>query len=64
LAVDRDVGASTQNHAKPALLFLYWVVLDVALPWLDYIVSAKDGRRLTGLLTSTEMRNLLSESMS
>jgi len=61
LAVDRDVGASTQNQAKSALLFLYRVVLNVALPWLDEIVSAKDGRRLPVVLTSTEVRSLLNE---
>jgi site-specific recombinase XerD len=61
LAVDRDVAASTQNQAKSALLFLYRVVLNVALPWLDEIVSAKDGRRLPVVLTSTEVRSLLNE---
>jgi site-specific recombinase XerD len=61
LAVDRDVGASTLNQAKSALLFLYRVVLNVALPWLDEIVSAKDGRRLPVVLTSTEVRSLLNE---
>jgi len=61
LAVDRDVAASSQNQAESALLFLYRVVLNVALPWLDEIVSAKDGRRLPVVLTSTEVRSLLNE---
>lgn len=32
LAVDRKVGATTQNQALQALLFLYRRVLDVELP--------------------------------
>ena len=61
LAVDRNVSAATQNQAKSALLFLYRVVLNVALPWLDEIVAAKDGRRLPVVLTSSEVRGLLNE---
>lgn len=61
LAVDRNVSAATQNQAKSALLFLYRVVLNVALPWLDEIVAAKDGRRLPVVLTSSEVRSLLNE---
>lgn len=61
LAVDRHVAAATQNQAKSALLFLYRVVLNVALPWLDEIVAAKDGRRLPVVLTTTEVRSLLNE---
>ena len=61
LAVDRNVGASTQNQAKSALLFLYRVVLGVSLPWLDEIVAAKDTRRLPVVLTPSEVRALLHE---
>ena len=61
LAVDRNVSAATQNQAKSALLFLYRVVLNVALPWLDEIVAARDGRRLPVVLTSSEVRGLLNE---
>jgi len=61
LAVDRDVSAATQNQAKSALLFLYRVVLNVALPWLDEIVAAKHGRRLPVVLTTHEVRHLLDE---
>ena len=61
LAVDRGVAASTQNQAKSAILFLYRVVLNVQLPWLDEIVAAKDGRRLPVVLTPGEVRNLLNE---
>ena len=35
LAVDGHVAASTQNQALNALVFLYRVVLEVDLPWLD-----------------------------
>ena len=40
LAVNRNVSASTQNQALPALLFLYKQVLEVDLPWLDNIERA------------------------
>jgi site-specific recombinase XerD len=35
LAVDDNVAASTQNQAMNALVFLYRVVLEQDLPWLD-----------------------------
>jgi len=35
LATDGHVSASTQNQALAALLFLYRVVFEVDLPWLD-----------------------------
>jgi len=41
LAVAGQVAASTQNQAKSALLFLYQVVLEVELPWLDQVEKAK-----------------------
>jgi integron integrase len=61
LAVQRNVSPSTQNQAKSALLFLYRVVLEVQLPWLDEIVPAKDQRRLPVVLTPAEVRSLLHE---
>lgn len=61
LAVQRNVAPATQAQAKSALLFLYRVVLDVQLPWLDEIVAAKDKRRLPVVLTPTEVRSLLHE---
>jgi hypothetical protein len=41
LAVESRVASSTQNQALNALLFLYRVVLDQQLPWLDDVVRAK-----------------------
>ena len=61
LAVQRNVAASTQNQAKSALLFLYRVVLALALPWLDEVVGAKTPRRLPVVLTQTQVRALLHE---
>ena len=61
LATERSVGASTQNQAKSALLFLYRVVLGISLPWLNEIVAAKDTRRLPVVLTPSEVRALLHE---
>lgn len=59
LALERNVSSSTQNQAKSALLFLYRDVLKVELPWLDEVVSAKNGKRLPVVLTSSEVRRLL-----
>ena len=59
LAVQRNVAASTQNQAKSALLFLYRVVLEIELPWLDEVVGAKTPRRLPVVLTPGQVRSLL-----
>ena len=61
LAVDRNVAASTQAQAKSAILFLYRVVLNAQLPWLDEIVAARRPRRLPVVLTAREVRTLLDE---
>jgi integron integrase len=60
LAVERRVSAATQNQALAALLFLYKIVLEVELPWLDEIVRAKRPVRLTVVLTRDEVREVLS----
>ena len=49
------------SQALSALLFLYRVVLEVQLPWLDEVVAAKDKRRLPVVLTPGEVRSLLHE---
>ena len=54
-------GGLAQNQAKSALLFLYRVVLQVQLPWLDEVVAAKDQRSLPVVLTPSEVRGLLQE---
>ena len=59
LALDRHVSASTQNQARSALLFLYKEVLEIKLPWLDEVVSAKRSERLPVVLTPREVRDLL-----
>lgn len=59
LALERNVAASTQNQAKAALLFLYREVLHIELPWLDEVVAAKSSKHLPVVLTSTEIRHLL-----
>jgi len=61
LAVERNVAASTQAQAKAALLFLYKEVLDIDLPWLDEIITAKVSRRLPVVLTQREVAALLGE---
>lgn len=59
LAVAAKVAASTQNQARSALLFLHKEVLEVELPWLDGVVSAKASRRLPVVLTEDEVRQTL-----
>jgi len=61
LAVERNVSASTQNQAKSALLFLYKEVLEIDLPWLSDIASAKASRRLPVVLTPREARLIINE---
>jgi len=61
LAAERGVSASTQNQAKAALLFLYRHVLEVELPWLDEVLSAKHSRRLPVVLTLSEAAALLQQ---
>ena len=54
LAVDRKVSASTQNQALCALLFLYKVVLEIELPYLDGVTRAKKSSRVPVVFTPDE----------
>jgi integrase len=59
LAVDGHVASSTQNQALNALLFLYRVVLEQQLPWIDDVVRARTPHRLPVVLTRDEVRAVL-----
>jgi integron integrase len=59
LAVAGNVAAATQQQAVSALLFLYRVVLDQELPWLDEIVRPTRPPRLPTVLSRAEVRRLL-----
>jgi integron integrase len=59
LAVETKVGASTQNQALQALLFLYRQVLDIELPWLENVIRASRPKRLPVVLSAAEVRSLL-----
>ena len=59
LAVQGGVSASTQNQALAALLFLYRVVLGLALPWLDEMVRAKPSTRVPVVLARAEVASVL-----
>ncbi|HEU5195885.1 MAG TPA: integron integrase [Methylomirabilota bacterium] len=59
LATDGKVSASTQNQALNALLFLYRVVLEQELPWLDEVVRARRPQHLPVVLTRDEVRAVL-----
>jgi integron integrase len=60
LARERNVAASTQNQALSALLFLYREALQTPLPWLDDLERAQRPARLPTVLTTVEVRRLLS----
>jgi len=59
LAVERNVGASTQNQALSAILFLYKVVLDRPLERVDDVLRAKKPQRLPVVFTREEVRAVL-----
>jgi len=59
LAVERHCAPSTQNQALNALLFLYRQVLEIDLPWLDQVVRAKRPARIPVVLTTSEVRSVL-----
>lgn len=61
LAVERSVAPSTQAQAKSAILFLYRLVLNATLPWLDEVVAASSPRRLPVVLTVPEVRSILQQ---
>jgi integron integrase len=61
LAVNLGVSASTQNQALQALLFLYRQVLEVKLPWLENVTRAFQPKRLPVVLSSIEVRSVLSQ---
>jgi integron integrase len=61
LAVRRRVSASTQNQALCALLFLYKIVLEQELPWLDDIVRAKPSQKIPVVLTRREVNLVLEQ---
>lgn len=61
LAVERKVGASTQNQAFNALLFLFRYVLDQPIDDLGQAIRAKRIKRLPVILTQAEVEALLSE---
>lgn len=61
LAVEAKVGASTQNQALQAVLFLYRHVLDIELPWLENVTRASRPRRLPVVLSVAEVRAVLAQ---
>lgn len=61
LAADGKVGASTQNQALSALLFLYKDVLGREIAWIESVVRARAPRRLPVVLTREEVRSALQQ---
>ncbi|MBI3374283.1 MAG: phage integrase N-terminal SAM-like domain-containing protein [Betaproteobacteria bacterium] len=60
-ATERNVAAATQNQALAALLFLYKVLLERDLRWLDDLVRAKRPARVPVVLSEAEVRGLLEQ---
>lgn len=60
LAVRRKVAPATQNQALQAILFLYRIVLEIELPWMDDVVRAKPKRRVPVVLSRDEVQKMLS----
>ena len=60
LAVDGQVSASTQTQALCALLFLYRIVLEREVGELEGLVRAKRRRKLPVVLTTEEVKQILS----
>jgi len=60
LATVERVGASTQNQAMGALLFLYREVLRRHVGWLEQVVRAKRPQRVPVVLTLEEVRAVVS----
>jgi integron integrase len=61
LATARKVSASTQNQALAALLFLYRVVLEMEVPWLDDLVRAQRPIHVPVVLSRSEVVEVLAE---
>ena len=61
LAVRRRVGASTQNQALAAILFLCEEVLELQVPCLNDLVRAKRKKRLPVAMTRREVQAVLGE---
>ena len=61
LAVGAKVGASTQNQALQALLFLYRQGLGIELPWLENVTRASRPKRLPVVLSVAEVRSVLAQ---
>ena len=59
LAAQMGVAPSTQNQALCALLFLYRVVLNMQLPWMEGFVRARQQKRLPVVLSREEVRLIL-----
>ncbi|MEZ4647482.1 MAG: integron integrase [Candidatus Eisenbacteria bacterium] len=60
LANDRNLGASSQNQAASALIFLYRDVLGrPEIAWADHVVRARRGTRIPVVLTRDEVRKVL-----
>jgi len=61
LAVVHNVSASTQNQALSAILFLYRVVLEEEVPWLENLIRAKRPARIPVVMTRREVSALIAQ---
>ena len=63
MANERRVSASTHNRALSAILFLYWEVLNIDLPWLNPVGRPQQAKRIPAVLTRKEGRGKRSVSL-
>ena len=61
LAVERQVGASTQNQALSAVLFLYKAVLAIEIGAVPSVVRARTPERLPVVLSREEIAAILKQ---
>lgn len=61
LATERKVAVSTHNQALSAILFIYWEVLAIELPWLNGINRHFQKRRIPSVLTKDEEAGVLAQ---
>jgi integron integrase len=58
LANERSVAVSTHKQALSALLFMYWRVLGIDLPWMSDIGRPRATRRLPVVLSPDEVQRV------
>jgi integrase len=59
LATEKRVAPDTHRQALNALLFLYWQVLGIEVPWMQQIGRPPERKRIPVVLTTQELQAVL-----